>query len=189
MMKKIFKEVTNMTVKTKSLCITAIGIALFVVLSLCLQVPIFENYYLCLGYSIIAIYCYSFGIKKGIAVGFFGVILYCLIINGLRGMPGWAIGNLYICFILGITCKIAKFQNNIWIKYGIISISIILSTAIGILGVKSIIECMLYSQPFWIRILNNIYAFIADCIVLIISIPLCQKLHPILQKRFPELCD
>ena len=178
-----------MNTKTKSLCITAIGIALFVVLSLCLQIPLFENYYLCLGYSIIAIYCYSFGINKGIAVGFFGVLLYCIIINGLRGMPGWAIGNIYICFVLGFTCKISKWVDKIWARYLAITFAIIISVAIGILGIKSIIECMLYSQPFWIRTLNNIYAFIADCIVLILSIPLCEKLHPILEKKFPELCQ
>lgn len=178
-----------MTKKIQSLCITAIGIALFVVLSLCLQIPIFENYYLCLGYSIISIYCYSFGIRKGIAVGFFGVILYCLIINGLRGMPGWAIGNIYICFVLSFTCKVAKFHNILWIRYTTIILAIVLSTAIGILGIKSIIECMLYSQSFWIRTLNNIYAFIADCIVLIVSLPLCEKLHFILQKRFPDFCE
>ena len=32
-----------MSEKTRKLCITAVGIALFVVLSLCLQVPVFEN--------------------------------------------------------------------------------------------------------------------------------------------------
>ena len=35
--------------------------ALFVALSLCLQAPVFENYYLCLGYAVMAVYCYSFG--------------------------------------------------------------------------------------------------------------------------------
>ena len=31
--------------KTKRLCLNAMGVALFVVLTLCLQVPVFENYY------------------------------------------------------------------------------------------------------------------------------------------------
>ena len=35
---------------TRKICITAMGIALFVVLALCLQVPVFENYYLCFGF-------------------------------------------------------------------------------------------------------------------------------------------
>ena len=50
---------------TRKLCITAVGIALFVALSVCLQVPVFENYYLCLGYVAMAVYCYSFGVASG----------------------------------------------------------------------------------------------------------------------------
>ena len=46
----------------------ALGVALFVVLSLCLQVPVFENYYLCLGYVAVAVYCYSFGPVSGTIV-------------------------------------------------------------------------------------------------------------------------
>lgn len=44
--------------KNKSLrwiTVTSISTALFVVLTLCLQVPVFENYYLCLGYIIMAV--------------------------------------------------------------------------------------------------------------------------------------
>ena len=40
------------------ICINGIGIALFVVMTLCLQVPVFENYYLCLGYVAMAFYTY-----------------------------------------------------------------------------------------------------------------------------------
>ncbi len=87
--------------KTKKICLMAVGIALFVVLSLCLQVPLFENYYLCLGYVVMAVYCYSFGTLSGTVVGFFGVVLYCLVISGMRGMPGWALGNIVIGTTLG----------------------------------------------------------------------------------------
>ena len=41
--------------------LTGIGIALFTVLTLCLQVPVFQNYYLCLGYVAMAAYCYILG--------------------------------------------------------------------------------------------------------------------------------
>lgn len=85
------------------MCATAMGIALFVALSLCLQVPIFENYYLCLGYVVMAVYCYSFGTFSGAAVGSLGVILYCVITGGLRGMPGWCLGNLVIGILLSVT--------------------------------------------------------------------------------------
>ena len=44
---------------TKQIALTGIGIALFVIFTLCLQVPIFENYYVCLGYIVMAVYCCS----------------------------------------------------------------------------------------------------------------------------------
>lgn len=75
--------------RIKNIAITGIGIALFVVLSLCLQVPVFENYYLCLGYIAMIVYLYSVGTVSGTIVGVFGTILYCLLINGLRGMYAW----------------------------------------------------------------------------------------------------
>lgn len=170
--------------KTKEICITAMGIALFVVLSLCLQVPVFENYYLCLGYVVMALFCYSLGTTKGMIVGSLGVVLYCMIINGLRGMPGWATGNLVIGLIVGLTCKMTVKISNKTLRHAIICLSIIVSTAIAMLGVKSIIECFLYSQPFLIRVASNIYAFVADMVVLIISIPICYKLHPFIEKNF-----
>ena len=73
---------------TKKLCITAMGIALFVVLSLCLQVPVFENYYLCLGYVSMMVFCFYFGPLSGMLVGSLGVVLYCLLIHGTRGDAG-----------------------------------------------------------------------------------------------------
>lgn len=155
-----------------------IGIALFVILSLCLQVPIFQNYYLCLGYVVMAVYLRFFGIKNGAIVGVFGTILYCFLINGLRGMPGWSIGNIVIAIILGYAFKFAeKFTKNIT-KYMIYIIGIVAACTCGILFVKSLVEHLLYSQPIIARIATNIYAFIADIVVLVISIPICKLLEP-----------
>ena len=173
---------------TKNLCVLAMGIALYVVLSLCIQVPVFENYYLCLGYVVMAVYCYSFGPLKGTLVGFLGVILYCLVTNGLRGMPGWSAGNIVIGIIVGSTCTLTEKFENILLRHIVIAFSIVISTAIAMLGVKSVIECFLYSQPFVLRTANNIYAFVADVFVLIFSLPLCHKIHQLLKKHFPEIC-
>ena len=68
-----------MSKQIKRISLLAVGIAMFVVLSLCLQVPVFENYYLCLGYVVMAVYCCSFGTLSGTIVGFFGVVLYCVV--------------------------------------------------------------------------------------------------------------
>ena len=68
--------------KINDIALTEIGIALFVVMSLYLQVPVFENYYLWLGYIVMTVYI--FGITKEIIIGILGTFLYCLIINVIK---------------------------------------------------------------------------------------------------------
>lgn len=169
---------------TKKICITAMGVALFVVLSLCLQVPVFENYYLCLGYVVMTLFCYYFGPISGMTVGGLGVVLYCLLTSGLRGMPGWAVGNLVIGFIVGCICKFTINMNKKWLRHILIAISVVVSVAIAMLGVKSIIEALLYAQPIFIRIAKNSYAFVADAVVMIISLPICVSLRSVIRKFF-----
>lgn len=175
-----------MTSSTKKACITAIGIALFAVLSLCLQVPVFENYYLCLGYVIMTVFCYYFGPISGMAVGCLGVVLYCLLTSGLRGMPGWAIGNLVIGLVVGSTCRLTIKMKNQCLRLILIGISVVVSVAIAMLGVKSLVESFLYEQPLFLRIAKNSYAFLADVVVMIISLPICLSLKRVLVQLFPN---
>lgn len=167
--------------KIKGIAISGIGIALFVVMSLCLQVPVFENYYLCLGYIVMAVYCYSIGVGSGTLIGTIGVVLYCFIINGLRGMPGWALGNIAIGLIMGYAFKFGKRFKNV-LKIFVFIIGIIVGTVIGIFIIKSGVEHILYAQPFVVRVASNIPAFIADLIVLIVGLPICKILDPYIKK-------
>lgn len=171
---------------TKKLTLTAMGIALFVVLSLCLQVPVFENYYLCLGYVVLMIFCCYFGTFPALAVGTLGVVLYCLLISGLRGMPGWATGNVVISLALSLTCKLTAGMKNPWLRRLILVCTITVATAAGILGLKSFVEMILYAQPFLLRVAKNIYAFVADVVVLTMSIPISEALKGIIRKTFPK---
>ena len=161
---------------------TAIGIALFAVLTLCLQIPVFQNYYLCLGYIAMAVFCCSLGTLSGTAVGVFGVVIYCLLTSGLRGMPGWALGNVSIGLGLGCAFSLCKRTEKTAAKYCILIIAVVLSTATGILGIKSLVDSLIRSQPFLLRVGMNIYAFAADAAVLILSLPLCEKLDPLIRK-------
>lgn len=171
-----------MNQSTKLICITAMGIALFVVLSLCLQVPVFENYYLCLGYVVMMLFCYYFGPISGMAVGGLGVVLYCILTSGLRGMPGWAVGNLVIGLAVGLTCKFTLKIKKLWIRHSIIGISVLVSVAVAMLGIKSLIETILYTQPFFLRMMKNFYAFIADVVVMLFSLPICLSLKKSITK-------
>ena len=176
-----------MNTTTQRITLLAIGTALFVALSMCLQVPVFENYYLCLGYVVMAVYCHSFGTVSGTVAGTLGVVLYCLVINGLRGMPGWALGNIVIGIIIGLAFWRTKKMNRLALRTVINVIAITAGIALGILGVKSVVESLLYAQPFLIRAGKNVYAFVADVAVLIISLPICMTLDKTARKLFPNL--
>ena len=176
-----------MNTATQRIALLAVGIALFVALSMCLQVPVFENYYLCLGYVVMAVYCFSFGTIYGTITGTLGVVLYCLVINGLSGMPGWALGNIAIGICLGLAFRAAKITESLAIRTILSIAAIIAGTGIGILGIKSITESILYGQPFMVRAGKNVYAFTADVVVLIISLPVCAALDKTAGKIFPKL--
>ena len=160
----------------KKLCLYAMGIALFVSLTLCLQVPVFENYYLCLGYMVMAVYCYSFGPLAGAVTGTLGVVLYCVLTNGLRGMPGWALGNLVIGLAVGFTFRRTRKLKSSVLRWLINAASVAAATAVGILIIKSGVEHILYGQPFWFRAAKNLYAFAADIALLLGSLPICARL-------------
>lgn len=140
-----------MKLTTKKVSLLGLGIALFVVLTMCLQVPIFENYYICLGYIIMAVYCCSVGVLSGTLVGTLGVILYCLLTSGLRGMPGWVIGNIVIGIVLGLTFRYTRLMDNKYLRYFLCGVAVISSTFFGIFVLKSIVEMYLYSQPFFVK--------------------------------------
>lgn len=178
-----------MKASTQYICVTAVGVALFAVFSLCLQVPVFENYYLCLGYVAMAVYCYSFGAASGTIVGVLGVVLYCLVISGLRGLPGWALGNMVIGIALGLAFRRTKTMKNTAVKAAINAAAIILSVTVGILGVKSITESLLYLQPFLVRVGKNFYAWVADLVVLLVSLPICMTLDKTARQMFPKLVE
>ena len=173
--------------RIKWLCVTAIGIALFVVLSLCLQVPVFENYYLCLGYVIMAVCLYTFGVVSGTIVGVLGVVLYCLLTSGLRGMPGWAIGNLVIGIIVGFTFKLTKKLQKTWLQAVLNFLAIAVSTALGILILKSLTEHIIYGQQMLLRMGKNVFAFVADIFVLEFSLPICMLLDKPLTKLYKQV--
>ena len=169
---------------TKKICLVAMGTALFVVLSLCLQVPVFENYYLCLGYVVMMVFCYYFGPLSSVVVGTLGVILYCLLTNGLRGMAGWAVGNVMIGFTVAQACRFTSYYRNRWLRYAVVIGAILAGTAVGILGAKSLVEMLLYAQPFALRLAKNSYAFAADVFVMSASLPVCESLRSVIRKHF-----
>lgn len=168
---------------TLRICLNAAGIALFAALSFCLQIPVWENYTLCLGYAAMAVWCWRFGPFAGTVTGVLGVILYCLVINGLRGMPGWALGNLVIGPALGYAFRRTAGLRSPVLRTAVNAAAVVISVTVGILGVKSLTEHLLYAQPFIVRAGKNFAAWAADVFVLLASLPLCEALDRIGKNR------
>ena len=172
---------TALSRKTKHparrITILGLGIGLYVAMSLALQVPFFENYYLCLGYTVLVVYCCFFGPTAGAIVGTLGCILHCLAINGMRGMPGWALGNLFTGYVLGLLLPHTIKKPLIIPKIVLTTVIMVVTMAIAMFGIKSVTEVVLYGQPMWARMIKNSYALIANSVVLLASIPLVTALR------------
>ena len=185
-------------IRIKDITYLAIGIALFVVLSMCLRVPVFENYYLCLGYVVMTVYIWNFKWYEGTIIGVLGVILYSWIGGlGVNGLPGWATGNLVIGLILGMTLplfkkladKVVKSEELAKKKAIIVPLFIvvaIIATFIGIELVKSFVDMFVVSQPFAVRFIKNFNSFIADAFVIVASVPVCLALEKPAKLRYTK---
>ena len=92
-----------------------------------------------------------------------------------------------IGIVIGLAFGKTKKMSSLTLRTVINTAAIIVGTALGILAVKSGVESILYAQPFVVRAGKNIYAFVADVVVLIISLPICMTLDKTARKLFPKL--
>ncbi len=170
-------------IKTRDITFLAAGVALFVALSMCLRVPVFENYYLCLGYTVMTVYIWCFKWYEGAVIGFFGVILYCIIGGlGFNGMPGWAVGNIAIGLIVGLSLKYVQKMKNKVLQVAVTAVIAIAATFVGIELIKSIIDSFVVGQPFIVRFGKNFTSFVADAFVIVVSLPVCALVEKYARK-------
>lgn len=163
---------------TRWITINAMGVAMFVVLSMCLRVPIYDNFYVCLGYVVMTAYLYLFDPLSGTIVGVLGTVIYSLLIDGLRGMPGWCLANIVIGVNVGLVLQMVRhrvFENKL-VKYLSITLVTILTVGLGIFVGKAGFESIIYAQPWLVRIVTNTPAFISDTLVIVLSVPFCELL-------------
>lgn len=79
--------------------------------------------------------------------------------------------------MIGIICGLSYERDNI-IKNMIISIFMVF---IGIFGMKTVVECVMYDIPFEIKMISNGIAAITDAIVMCIGVFIAPKI-PIVRK-------
>lgn len=159
--------------KTKTITYTAIGIALYVAVSMLIKIPMIGHISLDLGYIVLAFYCMLFGPIPAAIVGASGAFLVSLIASGWIAI-GWPLGNLLIGAVCAAVYKPEKPIRNIGIT--------ILMVFIGVLGIKTAVECPLYGIPILVKIPKNLVAAIADSITMTLGAILAGKTY---KRLFP----
>ena len=150
-----------MKISTKNICMFGVAIALWVVISSFLHIPIgINNLWIDAGYIVYGMMLALFGIPAAI-IGVFGVLLENLLFTGWISYS-WMAGQLVIGLVCGFIFK--KFKNQ-WLAIA----AIILSTWIGIGLVKTIIEVALGYGVFPMKIVSNSIASVLDMVPLVIG--------------------
>lgn len=151
--------------KTKNITLTAIGIALYVCLSMVMKIPVISHISLDLGYIVLAVYCYLYGGISGAIVGACGCFLISLIATGWIAI-GWPLGNLLVGAVCGVVYS--KTKNHKWATLVCIATTVI-SVFIGVAVIKTVVECALYSLPLGIKFAKNLVAFAMDAAVMCVG--------------------
>lgn len=182
MNKESIKRVSKNSVKM--ICYLATGIALYIALSMTMKIPLIGHIQTDLGYIVFGVFCVLFG-WKAFVVGLIGCFIESFIFSGWIPI-GWMLGQIFI----GITCGICytlcdKKIKNKTIKY-IICISVTaLSITIGIIGIKTAVECLLYKIPLVVKITKNSIAAVADFIPMVLGFIVGE----LLKKRIKRIVD
>ena len=150
---------------TKKIALLGMGIALYVVLGMTLNIPLIAHIKTDLGYIAFGFMLYYLG-WQAFVVGVIGCFLESLIMSGWVPF-GWMLGQAFIGITCGITYKKIKFT---WVNI----IITILTVFIGVALIKTGIECVLYDIPFIIKFPKNLIAFIADTIPMIVGYVLAK---------------
>lgn len=154
--------------KTKKICLTALGIALYVALSMTAKIPFIGHISLDLGYIVLAVYCWMFGSVVGGIVGAVGCTLVSILASGWFP-PGWLVANLYIGMFCGwiFGPKNHGYSGKPRIVH---YMAVIGSVLLGVGVFKTLIECQLYGIPLEVKAPKNVFAAVIDMVTMCVGL-------------------
>ena len=159
---------------TKKMATIALLTAIYCLLSAMMKIPFIGAISLDLGYIALTLGCALFG-PWAAFIGAVGCGLESILFSPYGFSISWFTANL----IIGAGCGYVFTQTeNNWYRIA----SIIVFTAIGMLGVKTGIECYLYHIPFAVKIVKNLVAFGIDAFTMIIGLGIANKVVPYYKK-------
>ncbi len=150
----------------KKMTETAMMTALYVVLSMFINIPIINRIVLEVGYVVLGACTTFMNSYQLMFIGGVGCVLKAMMTGG--NFPfGWLPAQLVLCFFLGNVKKIEKMPVRI-----IWSIALVF---LCICGLKTLIEVPLYQLPFWAKLGSNSVAAISDAAGLFLGMLITMK--------------
>lgn len=151
---------------TKKMCMIGILTSLYCVLSAMMKFTVIGNIQIDLGYCVMAAACVLVGPWAGF-VGAVGCALESVLFSAYGFSISWFTANL----ILGVGCGLVFQKTENWF---IRVMSVLLFMAVGMVCVKTSIECYLYNIPLYVKIPKNATAFMIDSAAMVAGMPLCR---------------
>ncbi len=153
-------------INTKKLATIALLTALYCVLSAMMKIPFIGAISLDLGYIALTVACGTVDVWAGI-VGAVGCGIESMLFSPYGFSISWCMANLAVGLICG---SVLHMNKHTWAK----ALVIIIGVAVGMLAVKTAIECHLYAIPLAVKIPKNAVAFAADTVTMLFGLGFYQ---------------
>lgn len=161
-----------MSQKIKNMTLVSVLTALAIVLSSQMKIPLFGDIKLDLSYCVLTVSIAVCSIPGAVFVGGVSALFGSMMFSAYGISYSWICANIIIAFVGGVIYKYSK-DNILTFAAGLL-----LACALGLLGAKTAIECILYNIPVEIKLAKNAVAFISDllCMYLgLIVLPYIRK--------------
>ena len=154
--------------RTKLITYMGLGIAIYVVLSFTVKIPLLAHIRTEPGYIAFGIFLCLFG-YPATSVGVLGCIIANLLYSGTFPV-GWALGQLFI----GLFCSFCFSKvSNVWIRCAIGTAAVF----IGIAGIKTVVESLLFDLPIAAKVVRGLVASAADAVPFVIGILISSRIR------------
>lgn len=160
--------------KTKYVCTTAIGVAIYCALSMSMRIPLgIGHIAVDLGYVALAVYAYNIGSVSAAFVGGCSAAIMS-ILSGWFSLE-WVLANIFVGFICGHFYDRSSSKQATLRNIGLT----VFAVAVGMLLIKTTVSCLLWSIPVLVKLPKSVAAWITDSIVMCAGIPLAKRLYRI----------